>query len=362
VKIAIVGLGYWGPNLVRNLVSLVGPASIVMVERSLDRMAAMAAMYPSVACSTTLDHVLDDDEVEAVVVATPVSTHAELARTALEAGRHVLVEKPLASSVADAADVVACAEERQRVLMVGHTFLFSPRVQRMAEYLAEGRLGAIHYATSSRLNLGLHQRDIGVIWDLGAHDFSILCHLLGEFPVSVQTSGRGMVRPDTLDVAFVNLRFGSGIVASVEMSWLAPKKVRNTVLVGDRQMMVYDDLDNEGPIKIYDKGVVKPDPENFGEHQLTYRQGDVLAPYVSPREPLAQELEHFLACIRGQVAEPCLSDGHFGLRVVEVLEAAERSWSEDGRPVTIEPVWAGADAPGRHGSLGGVAPGDRSPS
>ncbi len=254
MKIAIVGLGYWGPNLLRNLVALVGAESVVMVEQSLDRIAAMAGLYPSVDWSTSLDDVLDDDEVEAVIVATPVSTHAHLARTALEAGRHVLVEKPLAGSVADAAELVVCAEERDRVLMVGHTFLFSPRVERMAEYLAEGRLGAIHYATSSRLNLGLHQHDIGVIWDLAAHDFSILFHLLDEFPVSVQTSGRGMVRADTLDVAFVNLCFASGIVASVDVSWLAPKKVRNTVLVGDRQMMVYDDLDNEGPVKIYDKG------------------------------------------------------------------------------------------------------------
>ncbi len=360
MKIAIVGLGYWGPNLLRNLVALVGAESVVMVEQSLDRIAAMAGLYPSVDWSTSLEDVLDDDEVEAVIVATPVSTHADLARTALEAGRHVLVEKPLAGSVIDAAELVVCAEERDRVLMVGHTFLFSPRVERMAEYLAEGRLGAIHYATSSRLNLGLHQHDIGVIWDLAAHDFSILFHLLDEFPVSVQTSGRGMVRADTLDVAFVNLCFASGIVASVDVSWLAPKKVRNTVLVGDRQMMVYDDLDNEGPVKIYDKGVVKPDPENFGEHQLTYRQGDVLAPYVAPREPLAQELAHFVDCIQGQVSSPFLSDGRFGLRVVEALEAAERSWSEGGLPVTIEPALPGRDAAASTGQVRKLAGSDRS--
>lgn len=341
MKIAIVGLGYWGPNLLRNLVPQVGTESVVMVEQSLDRIAAMAGLYPSVAWSTSLDDTLDDEDVQAVIIATPVSTHAHLTRAVLEAGRHVLVEKPLAGSVVDAAELVLCAEARERILMVGHTFLFSPRVERMAEYLDEGRLGAIHYATSSRLNLGLHQRDIGVIWDLAAHDFSILFHLLDEFPVSVQTSGRGMVRADTLDVAFINLRFASGIVASVDVSWLAPKKVRNTVLVGDRQMMVYDDLDNEGPVKIYDKGVVKPDPETFGEHQLTYRQGDVLAPYVGPREPLAQELAHFVDCIHGKGSNPCLSDGRFGLRVVEALEAAERSWYEGGRPVPIEPALPG---------------------
>ncbi|HSH61473.1 MAG TPA: Gfo/Idh/MocA family oxidoreductase [Acidimicrobiales bacterium] len=338
MKTAIVGLGYWGPNLLRNLVALRGPEAVVVVERSLDRIAAVATQYPSVACSTSLDQVLDDDEVQAVILATPVSTHAELAIAALEAGRHVLVEKPLAASVADAVAVVELAEQRQRVLMVGHTFLFSPRVELMAQCLADGRLGRVQYATSSRLNLGLHQRDIGVIWDLASHDFSILFHLLGEFPESVQTAGRGMVRNSNLDVAFMTLTFPSGIVASVDVSWLAPRKVRNTVLVGNQRMMIYDDLDNEGPVKIYDKGVVLPDPENFGEHQLTYRHGDVLAPFVPPREPLNQELCHFLDCIEGSVPLPCRSDGQFGLRVVEALEAAERSWRQGGQPVAVDSV------------------------
>ncbi|MDP9453632.1 MAG: Gfo/Idh/MocA family oxidoreductase [Actinomycetota bacterium] len=335
MKIAIVGLGYWGPNLLRNLVALQGPESVVIVEKSPARIAAVATQYPSLTCSTSLEQVLEDEEVEAVILATPVSTHAELALAALRAGRHVLVEKPLAASVADAVAVVECAEERHRVLMVGHTFLFSPRVELMAQYLADGRLGRVQYATSSRLNLGLHQRDIGVIWDLASHDFSILFHLLGESPVLVQTAGRGVVRKDNLDVAFITLTFPSGILASVDVSWLAPRKVRNTVLVGNRQMMVYDDLDNEGPVRIYDKGVVMPDPENFGEHQLTYRHGDMLVPFVSPREPLAQELCHFLDCINGAASLPCRSDGRFGLRVVEALEAAERSWREGGQ-VAVE--------------------------
>ena len=334
MKVAIVGLGYWGPNLLRNLVALVGPESVVVVDHSLDRIAAVIPQYPAVTYHLTLDQALEDDEVGAVILATPVSSHASLAHQALESGRHVLVEKPLASSVGEARGLVACAQERDRVLMVGHTFLFSPRVERMREYLRDGRLGRVQYATSSRLNLGLHQRDVGVIWDLAPHDFSILFHLLGEFPVSVQTSGRGVVRSGSLDVAFVNLSFPSGVVASVDVSWLAPRKTRSTVLVGDDQMMVYDDLNNEEPVKIYDKGVVIPDPEGFGEHQLTYRHGDVLAPYIPPREPLAQELAHFLACIDG--TEVCRSDGYFGLHVVEALEAAERSWQEGGWPIAIE--------------------------
>lgn len=331
MKVALVGLGYWGPNLLRNLVALVGPDSVVVVDNSLDRIAAVLPQYPSVAYCLSLEQALDDDEVGAVIVATPVSSHARLVHQALGSGRHVLVEKPLAGSVAEARDLVTCAEERGRVLMVGHTFLFSPRVERMKEYLQEGRLGTLQYATSSRLNLGLHQRDVGVIWDLAPHDFSILFHLLGEFPISAQTSGRGVVRSDCLDVAFVNLTFASGLVASVDVSWLAPRKTRSTVLVGDQQMMVYDDLNNEEPVKIYDKGVVIPNPTSFGEHQLTYRHGDVLAPFIPSREPLAQELAHFLACIDG--SESCRSDGYFGLHVVEALEAAERSWREGGLPV-----------------------------
>lgn len=336
MKIALVGLGYWGPNLLRNLAGLVGPDSLVVADHSLDRIAAVSSQYPSVGCFLSLESALAQDDIGAVIVATPVNTHAELAHRALDAGCHVLVEKPLASSVAEGFGMVAHSEERDRLLMVGHTFLFSPRVERMAEYLRQGALGTLQYATSSRLNLGLHQRDVGVIWDLAPHDFSILFHLLGEFPVSAQTSGRSVVRPGCLDVAFVNLSFASGIVAAVGVSWLAPRKVRNTVLVGDRQMMVYDDLDSEEPVKIYDKGVVIPDPENFGEHQLTYRHGDVLTPYVSPREPLAQELTHFLACIAG--TETCRSDGPFGLHVVAALEAAEESWRQGGLPVPIDAI------------------------
>ncbi|MGI9121230.1 MAG: Gfo/Idh/MocA family protein [Acidimicrobiales bacterium] len=333
MKIAVVGVGYWGPNLVRNLSVLIGPDSVVVVDRSAARIAAISAQHPSVTGCLSLEEALADDQVEAVIVATPVTLHADIAKRSLEAGRHVLVEKPLAASVAEAAELVVCAEVQDRILMVGHTFLFSPRVEAMADYLRSGRLGQVQYATSSRLNLGLHQHDIGVIWDLAPHDFSILFHLLGEFPTSVQTSGRATVRTDSLDVAFINMTFASGIVASVDVSWLAPRKIRNTVVVGDQQMMVYDDLDSEEPVKIYDKGVVMPDPENFGEHQLTYRHGDMLAPYVPAREPLAQELSHFLSCMSG--TEACRSDGRFGLGVVEALEGAERSWQQGGLPVEI---------------------------
>jgi predicted dehydrogenase len=335
VKVAVVGLGYWGPNLVRNLVALLGPEGVVVADPDAARCAAVVRNYPSVPSFPSIDAVLADDDVGAVVVATPVSTHAPLARAALEAGRHVLVEKPLAASSADGRELVQLADAKGLTLMVGHTFLFSSRVECAADAVREGRLGKVQYATSSRLNLGLHQRDIGVIWDLAPHDFSILFHVLGEMPVTAQTTGRSVVRADALDVAFITVTFPSGVIASVSVSWLAPKKVRDTVIVGDRRMLVYDDLDSDEPIRIYDKGVDVQDPSDFGEHQLLYRHGDVVAPYVAAREPLATELEHFLACI--ETGAPCRSGGEFGLGVVAALEAAEVSWQLGGRTIEVTP-------------------------
>lgn len=333
MKVAVVGLGYWGPNHVRNLAVSLGGDRVVVVDSSVDRLAAVCAQQPAVACATSLEQAIDEQEVDAAIIATPVGTHADLARTALEAGCHVMVEKPLASASDEARELVDMARARGRVLMVGHTFLFSPRVERIAEVLASGALGEIQYATSSRLNLGLHQQDVSVIWDLAPHDFSILFHLLGEFPSVVQTTGRCVVRPGTLDVAFINLQFPSGVVGSVTVSWLAPRKVRNTVIVGNSQMLVYDDIDSDEPVKVYDKGVVLPEPDNFGEHQLTYRYGDVHVPYVAPTEPLRQQLDHFVACVEGRAL--CRSGGEFGVAVVDALAAAEESWRRGGHPVDV---------------------------
>ncbi len=332
-RIAVVGLGYWGPNLLRNLVATVGGDQVVAVDTSVDRLAKACALYPAIGAARSLDDALDEQEIGGVIVATPVSTHYRLARTALEAGCHVLVEKPLAASTEEARELVALADARDLRLMVGHTFLFSPRVERICEYVNAGRLGDIQYVTSSRLNLGLHQSDISVIWDLAPHDFSIIFRILGEYPTTVSTSGRAVVRSGSADVAFMDLTFPSGVVASVSVSWLAPSKARNTVVVGNEQMLVYDDCDNEQPIRLYDKGVVVPEPGNFGEHQLTYRVGDMMAPHVPSREPLAREIEHFVACCNGFASS--VSDGAFGLAVVASLEAAERSWRLGGIPVDV---------------------------
>jgi predicted dehydrogenase len=334
MTVGLVGVGYWGEKILRNLVTLVGPAGVVAVEPRIDRRRAVHRMYPGLACADSLATALENDSLTAVVVATPVETHAELAVAALNAGRHVLVEKPLATSVADAGRIAQLASDRNRRLMVGHTFLFSPRVEVLTASIQTGRIGRIHYITTSRLNLGLYREDINVIWDLAPHDFSILFHVLQELPVIVQTMAGSSVRADVPDVAFINLTFPSGVIASVSVSWRAPRKVRNTVIVGDAGMIVYDDTQPDEPVKLYDRGVVALESSSFGEHQLTYRYGDTVSPHVSAQEPLLLQLRHFLSSIEN--GTDCTSDGWFGLEVVRALEAADLSWRSGGMPITVQ--------------------------
>jgi len=331
MKVALIGVGYWGSKLLRNLAKRLPLTDIVAVD-TVERLAAVYDDHPGIQLALSLEEVLGDSDVRAVLIATPVETHAALARQALRAGRHVFVEKPLAASVAEAEDLAAMADRLGALLMVGHTFLFSPRVRRIADHLTTGDLGPIHYITSARLNLGLHRSDVNVIWDLAPHDFSIIFHLLGEFPVSVQATAKSVLRPGCPDVAFIDLAFPSGTIASVSVSWLAPKKVRNTVIVGEHQMIVYDDTNAEEPVKIYDKGVVSPEGATFAANQLTYRYGDTVAPYVAIDEPIGLELDQFFACMEGGRT---ISDGWFGVSVVRALEAADRSWQDGAVPVTI---------------------------
>lgn len=337
MKVALVGLGYWGPKLVRNLVASPEVDDLVVIDRSVDRLAATCRQFPSVTAALRIEEALEDPDVTAMFIATPVESHAALARMSLESGRHVLVEKPLAASSREAVELAQLADSLNLRLMVGHTFLFSPRLECISNYLAKGALGRIHYVTSSRLNLGLHRSDANVIWDLAPHDFSILFHLLGESPDTVQTAARGAGRPDLPDVAFINLTFPSGAVASVAVSWLAPRKVRNTVIVGEQQMIVYDDTNSDEPVKIYDQGVVLDESDSFGEHQLTYRYGDTIAPHVVATEPLGLEIAHFLERINDD--EPMRSDGWFGVGIVEALEGAHRSWELGGEKVDVR-SWA----------------------
>jgi predicted dehydrogenase len=332
VRVGVVGLGYWGPQLVRNLVEAPFADVAWVCDGRSEAREAICRRYPSVAAASGIDELLADPTLEAVLIATPIGTHYELAKQVLEAGKHAFVEKPLAGSLPQAIDLVGRAEARGLVLMPGHTFLYSPPVQTIRELIDSGELGELYFISSSRVNLGLHQSDASVIWDLGPHDFSILRYWIGEAPVSVAALSRSCIIPTTPDVAFINLEYPSGVIAHIELSWLAPSKLRRTTIVGSKRMVVYDDTSIE-PVRVFDSGVDLPSPGSFGEYRLTYRSGDIVSPRIEIAEPLGLELRDFCAAIRsGSVPR---SSTEVGLEVIRVIEAAEQSLASGGARVTV---------------------------
>jgi predicted dehydrogenase len=332
VGVAVVGLGYWGPNLVRNFIDIVDAEVLQVCDRRAEALDATHRRYPWVKTTQQFEDVLDNDAVEAVAIATPVGTHFALASRALEAGKHVFVEKPLAASLDEAMTLVDFAESSGLLLMPGHTFLYSPPVDLVRRAIESGELGDVYFISSSRVNLGIHQSDVSVVWDLGPHDFSILRYWLGESPRYVSATSRSCVIPGIDDVAFVNLQFPSGTLAHVEMSWLAPSKLRRTAVVGSRKMALYDDTSPE-PVRIFDSGVSLRDPESFGEYRLSYRTGDIVSPHVSPAEPLSLELRDFCRSIRNGTSPR--SSGDVGVDVVRIIEAVTDSLEADGEPVAL---------------------------
>ena len=288
--------------------------------------------YPGVPRTTRVDDLLDDPDLDAVVLATSVSTHYALAKASIEAGKHVFVEKPLASSSDVALELMELAEASDRVLMPGHTFLYSPPIRAIKTLIDNDELGDIYFISSSRVNLGLHQPDASVVWDLGPHDFSILRYLLGELPTRVSAVSRSCIFPGTPDVAFIALAYASGTIAHVELSWLAPSKLRRTAIVGSKRMVVYDDTSRE-PVRIFDSGAALPDPETFGEYRLTYRTGDIVSPRIDATEPLSIELADFAAAIRGDTE--LVSSAIVGLDVVRTIEAVDQSLGTGGFPVDL---------------------------
>jgi predicted dehydrogenase len=332
VRFAVVGLGYWGPNLVRNLVGLPEADMAVVCDQRPEAIESVIARYPTIRGETDYRRVLDSDA-EVVAIATPIGTHFELARAALEAGKHVFVEKPLAASLEEGDELLRIANARGLVVMPGHTFLYSPPVQHVKELIDAGELGDIYFISTSRVNLGLHQSDASVVWDLGPHDFSILQHWLGEAPTHVTALSRGCVIPETPDVAFVNVEYASGIVAHVELAWLAPSKLRRTTVVGSRKMVVYDDTSGE-PVRVFDSGVTIRDPDSFGEFQLSYRTGDIVSPRIDASEPLSIELADLCRAVRTGT-EP-RSNGRLGVDVVRVVVAAERSLRDGGLRTAVD--------------------------
>ncbi|MBN1825963.1 MAG: Gfo/Idh/MocA family oxidoreductase [Candidatus Eisenbacteria bacterium] len=328
-RIAVIGAGYWGPNFVRIFSQLPNSEVAYVCDKRAERLAQMKLLYPLVNTTSRLEDVLEDDGVDGVVVATPVATHHNVAKQVLEAGKHVLVEKPLCLSTNDADDLIATSKKSGTVLMVGHTFLFTAAVNKVKDLLRDGELGDIHYIASNRLNLGIFQEDMNVIWDLAPHDISILHYVLERDPIEVSAHGQSFIRKPIEDVAFVTLRFPGDVVAHLHVSWLDPCKIRRTTFVGSKKMVVYDDIETLEKIRIYDKGVdVQPHYDTFGEFHLAYRFGDIFTPKLVDQEPLKAEAKHFLDGIdQGKVTRGTAAEGRL---VVRVLEAASESLEKNG--------------------------------
>jgi predicted dehydrogenase len=331
LSVGVVGLGYWGPNLLRGLTEVPGVDVRYVCDLDGERLSAFARRYPGARQTDRYEDLLADPQLDAIVIATPVFTHFDLAAAALAADKHTFVEKPLAPSTAQADELIGLAGDRDLRLMCGQTFLYSPPVRAIKRLIDTGELGEIFFISSSRVNLGLHQRDVSVIWDLGPHDFSILLHWLEEAPESITAIGRDSIVPGIHDVAFMTLQFPSGIVANVELSWLAPSKLRRTAIVASNKMVVYEDGTAE-PVRLFDRGVVYRDPETFGEYQLSYRSGDILSPMIPATEPLVTELAEFVRLIRTHETS---GDLELAREVVMLVEAAQSSLDGGGVPVAL---------------------------
>jgi predicted dehydrogenase len=320
LNIGVVGLGYWGPNLARNFAAIAGCRVSWLCDASEQALARLAQSFPDARTTGAIEELLEDPALDAIVLATPVPTHAELAARVAAAGKHCFVEKPLATSAADAELAVAAAQRAGTILMVGHLLEYHPAVARLKELLDAGELGSLYYLYGNRQNLGKLRADENALWSLGAHDVSVALHLIDEEPSECVAHGRSFVREGVEDVVFCYLRFPSGIVAHLHLSWLDPHKERRLTVVGARRMATFDDMQLEGKLTVYDKGFDE-DVRSWGEYIA--RSGEIFSPQISSVEPLRVECEHFVECVRTG-ARP-RSDGHSGLRVVRVLEQLQRS-------------------------------------
>ncbi len=335
VGVAVIGYGYWGPNIVRNFAKTDGARVVVVSDLETEKLALVRRHHPDVAVSTNFCDLLQNNRVDAIAIATPVHTHYELALAALRAGKHVLVEKPLAQTSEQARHLIEEAERSKLLLMVDHTFLYTPAVQKIRALIGDGVLGDIYYYNSVRASLGLFQSDVNVIWDLAVHDISIIQYIFEERPVAVSATAASHVPGSPENMAHITLFFRSSCFAQISVNWLSPVKVRQTFIGGSRNMIMYDDVEPTEKIKVYDKGItVNGSPEVAHQLRIGYRAGDMWAPHLPAKEALQTETEHFIKCLNGGGSP--ISSGLTGLRVVEVLEATSRSISLRGAPVAIE--------------------------
>ncbi|CAA7613652.1 Predicted dehydrogenase and related protein [Candidatus Terasakiella magnetica] len=335
INVGVIGFGYWGPNLVRNF-SASGRTNMVAVcDLDPKRLAVAARSYPAIRTTTDVKELLAAGDIDAVAISTPVQHHFELAMAALKAGKHVLVEKPMASTAEECRLLIEEAARRKLTLMVDHTFIYTPAVQKMRDLVQSGELGEVYYYDSVRVNLGLFQHDVNVLWDLAVHDLSIIEYVLGQVPVAVSATGISHVPGAPENIAYMTLFFDSSTIAHVNVNWLAPVKVRQTLVSGSKKMVVFNELEPSEKIKVYDKGIVlNDDQEQINKLIAGYRTGDMWAPQLAGTEALAAEVSHFADCIENGTTP--LTDGVMGFNVVKVLEAASRSLAERGASMPVE--------------------------
>ena len=342
IKVGVVGCGYWGPNLIRNFRALPDCNLKVMCDLNQDRLKHLRALYPEVEGSNDFNHMINGAGLDAVVIATAVRFHYTMAKASLLAGKHTFIEKPMAASAKECEELVEIAQQKGLVLMIGHTFLYSPAVRKIKELVEWGDLGEIRYICARRLNLGLYQKDINVAWDLAPHDISIILHIMEENPVSVNCRGSAHITPGIEDVTSMWLNFSNDRTAMIHSSWLDPRKTREMTIVGSKRMIVYDDIVAIEKIKIYDARVERPPHyDTFGDFHYSYHYGDMHVPYIRQEEPLRSECQHFLDCIKEGITP--LTDGKRGLELVKILEASSQSLKQGGAPIILHPLSGNGD-------------------
>jgi predicted dehydrogenase len=337
MRIGVIGYGYWGPNLVRNFAETPDAEVVAVADLKQDRLDLVRRRCPAIEVTNDVRRVIRDPHIDAVAIATPVSTHFPLAMEALEAGKHVLIEKPMTATSEEALRLIEAADRRNLVLMVDHTFVYTGAVRKIRQLIDEGALGEIYYYDSIRVNLGLFQDDVDVIWDLAVHDLAIMDYILPESPSEVSATGIGHVHGAAENIAYVTAFYESSLIAHLNVNWLSPVKIRRTLIGGSKRMIVYNDIESSEKVKVYDKGVkVKNGPENRYKLLVSYRSGDMFAPQIDMTEALRIVAQHFTDCVLRGVTP--ITDGHAGLRVVSVLEAATRSMKGHGKSERLKPA------------------------
>lgn len=335
INVGVIGYGYWGPNLVRNLFEVPETQVVAVSDKSEERLAQVSSRYPSLYVTTNYRDLLNDPKIDAIAIATPVSTHFELALAALRSGKHVFVEKPMTASSEEAMWLIDEAEKRNLTLMVDHTFVYTGAVRKIKEVVDSGTLGDVYYYDSTRINLGLFQRDVDVIWDLAVHDLAILSYILPHVPCAVAATGMKHVAGGTENLAYITTFFEGTLIAHLNVNWLSPVKIRRTLIGGSRQMIVYDDMEASEKVKVYDKGItINGSPDSIYNAMVGYRSGDMRAPHLDVIEALKTELQHFAECVNNG-SEP-LTGGKAGLQVVRILESASYSMKNRGRLVELD--------------------------